>query len=108
LNESTQGSRVAWGETDALPEGDISGDSKEISFLIGPLPLAEGQYSISLAMGVPAVINLDFWHDAIAFEVIDSDPFDTGYHYTTRYAPSLIPYPIITGQISRGGKIGDE
>lgn len=104
LNEPSQGNRVAWGATHALPEGDISGDSKEISFLIGPLPLAEGQYSISLAMGVPGVIDLDFWHDAIAFEVTNSDPFDTGYHYTTRYAPSLIPYQIIIGQISRRGQ----
>ena len=92
LNEPTQGNRVAWGGTHALPQGDINGDSKEISFLIGPLPLAEGTYSISLAMGVPAVIDLDFWHDAITFEVYGSDPLSSGYSYTTRYAPTYIPY----------------
>lgn len=95
LNEPAQGNRVAWGATHALPEGDVSGDSKEISFLIGPLSLAEGRYSISLAMGVPGVMDLDFWHDAILSEIIDSDPLNTGYHYTTQYAPSLIPYRII-------------
>jgi lipopolysaccharide transport system ATP-binding protein len=98
LNEPTQGNRVAWGGTHALPEGDISGDCREVSFLIGPLPLAEGTYSISLAMGVPAVMDLDLWHDAIAFEVIDSNLFNTGYHYTTRYAPSLIPYQMVSNR----------
>lgn len=94
LNERTQGHRVAWGATHALPEGDIAGDAREVAFLIGPLPLAEGSYSISLAMGVAGVIDLDFWQDAIAFEVGVCDPEDTGYGYTTRYAPTFIPYEL--------------
>ncbi len=92
LNERWRGSRVAWGGTHALPEGDVAGDCGKLSFVIGPLPLAEGVYSISLAMGVPAVIELDFWHDALSFEVIHSDPTNVGYHYTTKYAPVVIPY----------------
>lgn len=94
LNEPTQGNRVAWGATHALPEGDINGNAKEMSFLIGPLPLAEGQYSISLAMGVPAIINLDFWQDAIIFEICGCDPGETGYSYNTLYAPIFIPYKV--------------
>jgi lipopolysaccharide transport system ATP-binding protein len=94
LNESSQGNRVAWGSTDILPEGDMQGDSNEISFLIGPLPLAQGQYLFSVAMGVGGVIDLDFWHDAIAFEVLESDPDNSGYHYTTRLAPTVIAYRI--------------
>lgn len=94
LNESNQGNRVAWGATHALPEGDPQGDVKEISFLIGPVPLAEGKYSLSLAMGVPGVVDLDFWQDAISFEILDSDPESTGYHYSTKYAPIIIPYYI--------------
>jgi lipopolysaccharide transport system ATP-binding protein len=96
LNESSSGNRVAWGATHALTPGDIEGDSKEVSFLIGPLPLAEGPYSISLAMGVPAVIDLDYWQDAIAFEISGCDPTGAGYSYTTRYAPTFIPYEMIS------------
>ena len=92
LNEPSQGNRVAWGTSEVLSQGDPTGDQKEISFLIGPLPLAEGKYSISLAMGVPAVIDLDFWYDAITFEVFESDPDGTGFHYTSQLAPLVIPY----------------
>jgi len=100
LDDRSRGNRVAWGGTHALPEGDVSGDCGEVSFLIGPLPLAEGTYSISLAMGVPGVVDLDFWRDAIAFEVTDSDPAGCGYHYSTRYAPVVIPYRL---EAPRGG-----
>ena len=43
-------------------------------------------------MGVSGIINLDFWYDAITFEVNNADPFGTGYHYRTGYAPVIIPY----------------
>jgi lipopolysaccharide transport system ATP-binding protein len=94
LSEAAQGNRVAWGASHALLEEDVPGDAQEIAFIIGPLPLAEGNYSFSLAMGVPAVTNLDNWTDAISFEITGSDPQGTGYHYTTRYAPTIIPYRI--------------
>lgn len=94
LSEATQGNRVAWGASHALLEEDVSGDTQEISFIIGPLPLAAGNYSFSLAMGVPAVTNLDNWPEALNFEITGSDPQGTGYHYTTRYAPTIIPYGI--------------
>ena len=92
LNERTQGSRVAWGASHALLKEDVPGECQEISFHIGPLPLAEGAYSFSLVMGVPAVIDLDFWQDAVNFEVYGSDPFGSGYYYSTKYAPSVILY----------------
>jgi lipopolysaccharide transport system ATP-binding protein len=94
LIEGSQGSRVAWGTTHALPDGDIPADAAEISFIIGPLPLAEGQYYFSLALGVAGVTNFDFWYEAITFEVIGSDPEGTGYHYLAKYAPSIIPYHV--------------
>jgi lipopolysaccharide transport system ATP-binding protein len=94
LIERFQGNHVAWGATYALLDGDVPGDAQEISFLIGPLPLAEGQYAFSFAMGVPGVINLDIWHDAITFEVTGSDPNGSGYHYITKYAPTIIPYHV--------------
>jgi len=94
LNERAHGHRVAWGGTHALPTGDVAGDSKHIAFVIGPLALAEGQYSFSLAMGVAGVADLDFWPEAISFEVASCDPNRTGYSYTARYAPTFIPYEV--------------
>jgi lipopolysaccharide transport system ATP-binding protein len=94
LLERTQGHHVAWGATHAQLEGDVPGETAEISFSIGPLPLAEGQYYFSLVMGVPGVVNFDIWHEAITFEVSGSDPDGCGYHYTTRHAPTIIPYRI--------------
>jgi lipopolysaccharide transport system ATP-binding protein len=96
LTETNQGGRVAWGASHVILEEDVPGDAQEISFVIGPLPLAAGNYSFSLAMGVPAMINLDNWPDALSFEITGSDPQGTGYHYTTRYAPTIIPYQIET------------
>jgi lipopolysaccharide transport system ATP-binding protein len=96
LNERSQGTRVAWGATHALLEGDVPSNTKEVSFIIGPLPLAAGQYSFSFALGVPGVINYDIWHEAITFEVMGSDLDGTGFHYSTRYAPTIIPYQIET------------
>jgi lipopolysaccharide transport system ATP-binding protein len=94
LNERSQGTPVSWGATHALLEGDVAGEAKQVSFIIGPLPLAEGQYFFSFALGVPGVTNHDIWRDAITFEVMGSDPNGTGFHYTTRYAPTVIPYKI--------------
>jgi hypothetical protein len=94
LIDRFQGSRVAWGATHALLEGDVPKDTKEISFIIGPLLLPEGQYFLSFALGVPAVTNFDFWHEAITLEIIGSDPAGSGLHYTNRYAPIYIPYKI--------------
>lgn len=95
LNEKDHGNRVAWGATHALPDGDIESSIKKIKFEIGPLNLAEGKYAFSLAMGVPGVINLDYWTDAILFEITNSYLDKSGYRYSTRYAPSLINYTII-------------
>jgi lipopolysaccharide transport system ATP-binding protein len=92
LNDIDQGNRVAFGASHALPEGDAAGDATEITFEIGPLPLAEGNFSFSFIMGVSGIINLDYWYDAITFEVNDADPSGTGYHYRTNYAPVIIPY----------------
>ncbi|MHC4788998.1 MAG: ABC transporter ATP-binding protein [Planctomycetota bacterium] len=94
LTDTTRGHRVAWGGTHAVPEGDVSGDATQVSFLIGPLPLAEGPYAISLTMGVPGVVDLDSWQDAIGFELTGCDPQGTGYSYTTRYAPTYIAYEV--------------
>jgi lipopolysaccharide transport system ATP-binding protein len=102
LNDSRHGNRVSWGATHALPGGDVDGDAGEVSFIIGPLPLAEGSYSLSLCMGVPGVIDLDFWHDAIAFDVVGCDPEGEGYSYTTRYAPTYIPYRVEKGRATDG------
>ncbi len=95
LNDMDQGNRVAFGASHAFPDGDLPGDAPEITFEIGPLPLGEGNYSFSFAMGVAGIINLDFWYDAITFTVSSADPFHTGYHYRTIYAPVVIPYRLL-------------
>lgn len=92
LNERSQGNRVAWGATHAVLKDDLPGDCHQINFEIGPLSLAAGDYSLSLAMGVPAIIDLDFWHEAIVFEVVSSDPQNNGFNYSTNYAPVFISY----------------
>jgi lipopolysaccharide transport system ATP-binding protein len=92
LNDIDQGNRVAFGASHAFPEGDAPGDATEIRFEIGPLPLSEGNYSFSFIMGVSGIINLDFWYDALAFEISCADPSGTDYHYRTTYAPVIIPY----------------
>jgi hypothetical protein len=92
LNDIDQGNRVAFGASHAFPDGDVAGDAPEVAFDIGPLPLGEGNYAFSFAMGVSGIINLDFWYDAITFTVSNADPFQTGYHYRTIYAPVVIPY----------------
>jgi lipopolysaccharide transport system ATP-binding protein len=94
LNEISHGNRVAFGGTHTFPDGDVPGDCKETSFIIGPIPLTDGNYSLSFIMGVAGIINLDFWYDAITFEVTDADPFKTGYRYRTNYAPSVITYKL--------------
>ena len=94
LTDRFQGSRVAWGSTYALTDKDVPTEADELSFTIGPLPLTEGQYFFSLALGVAGATNYDFWHEAIAFEVIGSDPNGTGYHYLTKYAPTIISYHV--------------
>jgi lipopolysaccharide transport system ATP-binding protein len=96
LNDIDQGNRVAFGASHALPDGDPRGDAMAISFEIGPLPLSEGNYSFSFIMGVSGIINLDFWYDAIAFEIKNADPFGAGYHYRTSYAPVIIPYRLVS------------
>jgi hypothetical protein len=45
-------------------------------------------------MGVPGVIDLDAWHDAISFEIAQCVPEGTRYNYSTRYAPTYIPYDV--------------
>jgi homopolymeric O-antigen transport system ATP-binding protein len=92
--DQLQGSRVAWGSTRPLPQGEVSGDCQQITFIIGPLYLAEGEYSFFFSMGVVGVIDLDLWHDAITFEISYSDPHQTGFCYTTDHAPVIIPYRI--------------
>ena len=94
LNESTQGHRVGWGATHASPDLEVPGDAAEISFLIGPLPLAQGRYAFSLVMGIPLVVDLDFWHDAATFDIVRADPTGCGFHYSTDYASTVIPYDI--------------
>jgi lipopolysaccharide transport system ATP-binding protein len=92
--DQLQGSRVAWGSTRPLPQGEVSGDCQQITFIIGPLNLAGGEYSFFFSMGVVGVIDLDLWHDAITFEILYSDPHQTGFCYTTDHAPVIIPYRI--------------
>jgi len=92
LNDIDQGNRVAWGATHALEKGDINKKMMKITFEIGPLLLARGKYSFSLAMGVPGVIGLDFWTDAITFDINDAVIGKNKYEYTTRYAPAIIDY----------------
>jgi lipopolysaccharide transport system ATP-binding protein len=92
LNDREQGNRVSWGATHAFPDVEVPSDAAIMSFTIGPLPLARGRYSISLAMGVPFVKDLDHWEDAIGFDVTSADPHNQGYQYTSRYAPTVIPY----------------
>jgi|YelNatPaOPRAMG01_1025707.scaffolds.fasta_scaffold00559_10 lipopolysaccharide transport system ATP-binding protein len=92
LTDLDRGNRVAWGASHALPGGDLPADAAEVAFEIGPLPLAVGRYTFSFAMGIPAVANLDFWHDAVRFEINRADFNGSGYHYTTGYAPVIIPY----------------
>jgi lipopolysaccharide transport system ATP-binding protein len=94
ITDRTQGTRLAWGGSQATREGDIPGDCLELSINIGPLPLAVGSYSISVNMGVPEVAVFDFWHDAITFEITECDPLKSGYNFSTRYAPVHIPYEI--------------
>jgi hypothetical protein len=89
-----QGSRVAWGSTRPWPAAEIPGDCQQITFTIGPLNLAEGEFFFFFSMGVVGVIDLDIWHDAITFEIICSDPHRTGFCYTTGHAPVIIPYRI--------------
>jgi lipopolysaccharide transport system ATP-binding protein len=94
ITDQVQGSRVAWGSTRPLPQGEIPGDCGEITFIIGPLSLAAGEYSFFFSMGVVGVIDLDIWYDAITFEILDADPHQTGFCYTTNHAPVIIPYKI--------------
>jgi lipopolysaccharide transport system ATP-binding protein len=92
LYEHNQGIRIAWGSTYASDIKDLPSACEQLTFRVGPLPLSEGSYSFSLAMGVAAVVDLDSWHDAINFEILQCTPDRTGYAYTTRYAPIFIPY----------------
>jgi lipopolysaccharide transport system ATP-binding protein len=94
ITDRLQGSSVAWGSTRPWPEAEIPGDCGQITFTIGPLSLAEGEYSFFFSMGVAGVIDLDIWSDAITFEIIHSDPHQTGFYYTTNHAPVIIPYRI--------------
>lgn len=94
LHDLDQGNRVAFGTTHATQEGGIPADTPEISFIIGPLPLSKGNYSFSFTMPVPNIVNLDYWHRAITLAITATDFHGTGYSYTTRYAPVIIPYSL--------------
>jgi lipopolysaccharide transport system ATP-binding protein len=94
LNDLDHGNRVSWGASYALLHDDVPTAAGEITFIIGPLPLTVGQFSFSFAMGVPNVIDLDFWHDGISFDIRESDFDGSGFHYQTRYAPTIIPYEV--------------
>jgi lipopolysaccharide transport system ATP-binding protein len=92
LSDLDQGNRVAWGASHALLKEDVPAAAQRIAFEIGPLPLTAGRYTFSFAMGVPGVVTLDLWPDAITFDMNGVDFNGNGYHYTTRYAPVIIPY----------------
>jgi lipopolysaccharide transport system ATP-binding protein len=94
IDSRDQGCRVAWGGTTATRDGDIPGESKEISFCIGPVPLTAGTYSISINMGVGGIALFDYWHDAIIFEIVECNPLETGWQFSTGHAPVYIPYYI--------------
>jgi lipopolysaccharide transport system ATP-binding protein len=94
LLDQTQGSRVAWGASYFHLDKDVPREATEISFVIGPLPLAEGHYSFSFSMGVRDMMQLDMWSDAIDIEIIGSNPDGSCHHYSNRYAPVIIPYNI--------------
>jgi lipopolysaccharide transport system ATP-binding protein len=94
LNDLDRGNRVSWGASYALLHDDVPSTAQEITFIIGPLPLTIGKFSFSFAMGVPNVIDLDFWQDSISFNIRESDFNGSGYHYQTKYAPTIIPYQV--------------
>ncbi len=94
LNDQEYGNRVAWGASYTLLPDDVPPSAREIAFAIGPLPLTAGRFSFSFAMGVPNIIDLDYWDNGIAFDVRESDFNGSGYHYQTKYAPTVIPYHV--------------
>ncbi len=94
LNDLGYGNRVAWGASYTLLPDDVPPSAREIAFTIGPLPLSAGRFAFSFAMGVPNVIDLDYWDNGIAFDVRESDFDGSGYHYQTKYAPTIIPYHV--------------
>jgi lipopolysaccharide transport system ATP-binding protein len=94
INDCQRGARVAWGGSQATPEGDVPGSCRRLSVLIGPLPLTRGRYSVSINMGVGGVAVFDYWHDAVAFEVTGCDGQGTGFDFSSQYAPTYVPYSI--------------
>jgi ABC-type polysaccharide/polyol phosphate transport system ATPase subunit len=81
---SFRGNNVSSGGTFMATNLNIKNARDQIVCDIGPLPLSQGVYTLSLTLGVLPGQILDRWEDAYQFRVISCDPSGTGLQFDSR------------------------
>jgi len=59
----------------------FASQERNIELILGPFPLAAGQYIFSLDLRVEGLRHLDIWDRAVQFEITHCDPYQTGHNY---------------------------
>ncbi len=80
------GSNLGWSNSSLLKGFSIQGGARTASCVIRALPLAVGRYHLSLSCGIAGGGEVkDIWRNAVLFEVVECDPFQT--HHEQRAEP---------------------
>jgi lipopolysaccharide transport system ATP-binding protein len=89
--KSLHGNKVSSGGTFMATNLNIKDARDQIVCSIGPLPLSQGLYTLSLTLGVLPGQILDTWEDAYQFWVVSCDPKGTGLQFDSRRGDVYIP-----------------
>ena len=77
LNDDDQ--VISYGAANPVRDTYYRAEHQHFVCRLGPLPLTEGAYSLSFAVGVWNVERWDAWSKAIGFTIERCDPFKTGH-----------------------------
>jgi hypothetical protein len=89
--KSVHGNKVSSGGTFMAINFNIKDARNQIVCSIGPLPLSQGIYTLSLTLGVLPGRILDLWEDAYQFRVLRCDPGGAGLQFDSRRGDVYIP-----------------
>jgi lipopolysaccharide transport system ATP-binding protein len=91
LLRDSLGAPVAWANSRVTCGFSLQqGQNRAVCTLKG-LPLGIGRYILSFIAGIPNTgQKKDIWYEAAIFEIIDSDPFATGYIHQTGHRGAVV------------------
>jgi len=92
-----RGARVAYVSTAPMlddPVALMAGSRTRVKLRLGPLALATGRYDLYFWLIRPGVENFHIVKEPIRFEVVDSDPGQTGFEFRQSYDRGAFTVPL--------------